>query len=922
MKTLLRYSFVLIFAFFSFQAHAQFISGFSKVEVVSGLLNPTAMTFAPDGRIFICQQNGALIVIKNGVKLATPALQLSVNTSGERGLVGITLHPSFATNNIIYLYYTLADGSRNRMSRFTMSGDVINPATEQVMLDLDRLTSSPYHNGGAMQFLGDKLFVAVGDNSSGTNAQNLETTKGKILRLNANGTPPGDNPFYSSTASRQRNSVWAYGLRNPFTFDIQPGTGRIFINDVGQEGWEEVNDATVKGKNFGWPSTEGMTTNSAFTSPFYAYSHGSGDGVGCAITGGAFFNPTVTNYPASFIGTYFFLDYCNSWINYIDFSSGTPVRRPFATAQPGQMLAMEVGPDGNLYFMSRAGRLYKVIYNISQPPVITDHPDNITVAPGQTATFTVGATGANPLSFQWKKNGTNITGATGATYSIVNVQAANAGNYSVVVSNSFGSATSTSATLSVSSANTPPVATISLPVSGSTYRAGDVISFSGNATDPEQGTLPASAFNWTIEFHHGTHFHDSPPIATGTKTGTYTIPVIGETAINVFYRLILTVTDAQGLSHSTFVDLLPNLSVISLHSNPPGLGLTIDGQPVTGPSAIKSVEGVQRAIGVTNSQTVNGISYSFTGWAHGGTDSQTISTPIDNTTYVANFSNPLTPPWRTTDIGRLNVFGNASMDATTFTLSASGRDIYNADDHFRFVYQPVTGNCDIRARVTSITNTNAWAKAGVMIRETLQPNSKNVATIISPTSGTSFQRRIATGGLTTATNSTGTAPYWVRLVRNGDMMTSYVSSNGTSWTTVGSPLSVPMNSTVYVGLVVTSHSSNVLCTAMMTNVMLSAATSATSWAGDITIVSEDELNLYPNPNDGDILHVNVMKRAVSGRTIQLINAVGQVVLENKVSRTDSSDETYLVDLHNVQQGFYFVKVVNDGRVLTRPFIRK
>src|SRR5687768_4523852 len=234
---------------------------FSQVAVATGISNPTVMAFAPDGRIFVAQQNGALIVIKNGVKLATPAIQLTVNSSGERGLIGIALHPSFSTNGFVYLYYTLSNGSRNRVSRFTMSGDVISPSSEVVLLDLDPLSSATNHNGGAMHFKGDKLYIAIGENANGAHAQNLDTYHGKLLRINADGSAPADNPFNAAGFSEQRKRVWAYGLRNPYTFDVQPGTGRVFVNDVGQSTWEEINDATTGGLNFGWPTSEGATSN-------------------------------------------------------------------------------------------------------------------------------------------------------------------------------------------------------------------------------------------------------------------------------------------------------------------------------------------------------------------------------------------------------------------------------------------------------------------------------------------------------------------------------------------------------------------------------------------------------------------------------------------------------------------------------------
>src|SRR5690606_31105115 len=200
------------------------------------------------------------------------------------------------------------------------------------------------------------------------------------------GTVPTGNPFTDGSEVKKR--MWSLGLRNPFTFHIQPGTGKIFLNDVGQVTWEEINDATQGGKNFGWPQAEGNSTNPDYTNPVYFYSHGGGDGKGCAITGGTFFNPDQTNYPSQYLGKYFYQDYCNNWINYIDFSGGTATRYPFATQTAGSGLGLSVGNDGNLYYLSRsAGAVYKVVYINSTSPTITQHPANLTVTEEETATF-------------------------------------------------------------------------------------------------------------------------------------------------------------------------------------------------------------------------------------------------------------------------------------------------------------------------------------------------------------------------------------------------------------------------------------------------------------------------------------------------------------------------------------------------------
>jgi glucose/arabinose dehydrogenase len=293
-------------------------SGFTESTVASGLASPTAMAFAPDGRLFVTEQGGDLRVIKNGALLPTPFLSVNVNSAGERGLLGVAFDPGFATNRFVYVYYTTAASPvHNRLSRFTANGDVAVAGSETVLLDLDNLSGATNHNGGAIHFGPDgKLYIAVGENANGANSQTLANLLGKMLRINADGSIPTDNPFYTMASGKNR-AIWAMGLRNPFTFAFQRGTGRMFINDVGQNAWEEINDG-LRGANYGWPTTEGPTSDPDFTSPLFAYDHAIGASGGCAITGGAFYNPTTVQFPSSYVGKYFFADYCSGWIRVYD----------------------------------------------------------------------------------------------------------------------------------------------------------------------------------------------------------------------------------------------------------------------------------------------------------------------------------------------------------------------------------------------------------------------------------------------------------------------------------------------------------------------------------------------------------------------------------------------------------------------------
>jgi glucose/arabinose dehydrogenase len=334
-------------------------SGVTRTTLANGLSDRgTAMALAPDGRIFVAQQNGQLRVIKNGSLLGTPFLTLTVNTVSERGLLGVAFDPNFAANRYIYVYYTTNSAPiHNRVSRFTASTanpDVVEAGTELQILNLPQL-SAGNHNGGAIHFGADgKLYVAVGDNAVGSNSQTLTTRLGKMLRINTDGSIPTDNPFYA-TASDSNRAIWATGLRNPFTFAFQPGTGRLHINDVGEGTWEEIN-LGVAGANYGWPTTEGPTSAAGVTAPLFAYRHNnSGPNPslmnGFVITGGTFYNPSTVMFPSHYVGKYFFADLEGHWIGLLDPATGEANH----FARNSETVDMVIAPDGALYSLSNTG---------------------------------------------------------------------------------------------------------------------------------------------------------------------------------------------------------------------------------------------------------------------------------------------------------------------------------------------------------------------------------------------------------------------------------------------------------------------------------------------------------------------------------------------------------------------------------------
>src|SRR5689334_9686634 len=372
-------------------------SGFTDSVVASGLTNPTAMALAPDGRIFVCQQGGALRVIKNGALLSTPFLTVTVDSAGERGLLGIAFDPNFVSNQLVYVYYTSPNPAHNRVSRFTANGDVALAGSEVILTELPNLSTATNHNAGAIHFGSDgDLYIATGDNANGNNAQSFSTRLGKMLRITSSGAIPTDNPFFNTTTGINR-SIWALGLRNPFTFAFQPGTGRMFINNVGLSTWEEINDG-IAGANYGWPICEGPCNppNPNFTDPIFIYEN---TGVQCAITGGSFYNPDVVQFPSEFVGSYFFADFCGGWIRVLD-PANPSTASDFATGISNPV-DLKVSPDGFLYYLARgSGSVGRISFTgggggggdtIAPTVSITSPANGATVARRATITITANA---------------------------------------------------------------------------------------------------------------------------------------------------------------------------------------------------------------------------------------------------------------------------------------------------------------------------------------------------------------------------------------------------------------------------------------------------------------------------------------------------------------------------------------------------
>ena len=678
--------------------------GFAERQYATGLNDPTSMAFAPDPcppsgapvhRLFVCEKEGNVRVARNDVLQPTPFLHVAADTRGERGLDGICFDPNFAANGYVYVYYTIlnADPSlptHNRLSRFTADPahpDVALAGSETPIMEMDDLVATSYiHNAGGLHFGPDhKLYISVGENGVSMNAQSLDTVLGKILRItpipenpdgtNPEATFPTDNPFYNRTTGKNR-AIYALGVRNPFTFNFQPGTGRMFIDDVGAATWEEINEGAA-GRNYGWPSCEGpcQPLPTGMTNPIFAYQHNPNSTPhGCAITGGAFYNPPPRcsgeppfGFPASYVGKYFFMDYCAGWIytmdpNAIDPSSpyGFHSVAPFASnichdCSSGFSATVQliVGPDANLYYLSRAdGAVYQIRYPASLAPTIGTQPADVLVGQGWPATFTVAASGVPPLHYRWQRNDTDIPGAADApsyTLAYPVVATDNGARYRCIVWNSNGSTHTREAVLSVITKQ-PPVCTISSPSPNAYYENGQTITFSGSAVDghdiitndPQDGVLGPSDFTWQILFEHhlfsnpNHHTHPFFPPTNGIAGGTVTL-TFPETDPDVWYRIFFTARDSYGLSTTAFRDVFPRRVQLGVTTTPVHLPVLLNGSPKDTPYPFWSVVHLMWNLGVKTPQIVDGITYDFVSWSDQGARFHNILARHTSTTYIANF---------------------------------------------------------------------------------------------------------------------------------------------------------------------------------------------------------------------------------------------------------------------------------------------
>ncbi|MCP3978829.1 MAG: hypothetical protein GY716_05795 [bacterium] len=615
-------------------------AGFDETSVVS-LQGLHQFAWAPDGDLFIATKNGDVRRFSGGS--LTSVLNITVSNVSERGLNGMVADPDYLTNKHVWIYYTAPDET-NQVWRYTFNGTTLGSGVPMLV---GPLTSSPGHVAGCLRFGVDgTLFIAMGDDHQGSiTAQDPFDMRGKILHMNRDGSPAADNPYLDGSAGNPY--VWALGFRNPYRFSIQPGSGNVFIGDVGNAAWEEIS-LGIPGGNYGWAEVEGPNPQgeAGFVYPLYEYNHNQ---QGAAVIAGDFAD--VGDFSPQYEGDYFFGDFSKGEIYRMELDgSNNPVSVEVFASDVFQLVDLVFGPDSSLYYVERGvgsfpGQLKKVSYvggDNSQPVAVALATPDSGAAPllvqlDGTASFDPDE---DPLGYLWDM------GDLGTSTQSSLVRSFELGVHHVELTVDDGAGGEDLEQVRIVSGNTAPLASVSTPADESLYVGGQTISYSGQGLDLEDGVLPCSALTWQVLFHHGAHSYPYVGPIQGNCGGTFDIEVYTEPSTNVYYEVRLSAADSGSplgseavLTDMISIEIRPTLADITLETLPePDFELELDGLSVTAPITVASVVGTVRVLGGGEPQArPDGHTYRWLGWSDAGAQQHEIVTQPLPTTYSATF---------------------------------------------------------------------------------------------------------------------------------------------------------------------------------------------------------------------------------------------------------------------------------------------
>jgi PKD repeat protein len=560
------------------------------------------------------------------------------------------------------LYASGGDGASFNFADWGQDGSPLNPCGDPPG-GVGATLSPPTAEGGALRSQ---------DLRTGGDPVSLD---GSIIRVNpATGAAPPDNPL-AGNADANAKRIIAYGQRNPFRFTFRPGTNEIWAGDVGWNTWEEINriqnptDGVVE--NFGWPCYEGQNRQSGYdganlnicenlytagpsavAAPYFAYHHSNQvvPGEGCptgssSVAGLEFqFAASNSNYPAEeYDDALFFADYSRDCIWVMPKgASGLPAPGLIRTFVAGAAnpVNLEVGPGGDLFYVDfDGGTIRRISYTAAnQPPTAIATATPTSGAPPLTVNFD-GSQSSDPdpgdtLSYAWDLDGDGAyddSTAVRPTFTYTS-----SGTYIAglrVTDNRGGSGTDT---VTITVGNTPPTATINTPAAGTTWKVGDVINFSGSASDVQDGQLPASALSWQLIMHHcpSTCHEHTIQTFTGVAGGSFTAP---DHEYPSYLELRLTAKDSGGLTDTESLRLDPRTVVLTFQTNPGGLRLVVNGGEATASFTRTVIIGSANSISAVTPQTKNKQTFTFQSWSDGGAQTHAIVAPATATAYTARF---------------------------------------------------------------------------------------------------------------------------------------------------------------------------------------------------------------------------------------------------------------------------------------------
>ncbi len=656
-------------------------AGFTDT-IVTSLANPTGMAWTPDGRMLVTQDSGQLRVLRDGVLLAKPALDLTsrICPQGERGLLSVVVDPNFATNSFVYFFWTHnahgycgqngPDAPENRVTRAVLGDDnTIAPSSERVLVD--HISAQRFnHNGGDLHFGADqRLYISVGDGGCvidddtrcgplNTNSRRLDIPHGKILRVTRDGGVPATNPYVGAVGARRCTlpsgvqpgtgpctETFASGLRNPFRFAQLPGTDQFFVNDVGQDDWEEI-DSLVKGADYGWnvregPCVTGSTTScgpTGYDNPDHAYSH---DATGCgSITGGAFVPDGV--WPAPYGGSYLFADYvCGKIFRLVPAAGGGYTQEEFMS-QVSVPVHLAFGPYRDtqaLYYLDYGGgAVHRVSYSSTNSPPVASfwhRPDGLTVTLDGSASYDPDS-GDAVTSWRWNFGDGTSTRST--TPRVIHAYpAAQTYRATLRVVDRSG-AVSAPVSMDVYAGEHAPTVAITAPDPTARFSVGESVTVRASASDAEDGLLAPAAITWTVQLRHGGHNHPyAGPQGGSSLALSYPAPEDLASTDNSYLVATAVATDSRGLTSRAVQKLLPRKVALSFATSPAGGRVLVNGvSRLTPVSLVSWAEYVVRV--KAPDQSIGGVPYTFASWSDGGARLHSIVTPRTAATYTARFT--------------------------------------------------------------------------------------------------------------------------------------------------------------------------------------------------------------------------------------------------------------------------------------------